>query len=186
MPTQFDKFDQLKPGLSSYADNPPAAAESLAPLLKLAEQTIPKEAWAGGAPLSSCTLLKARFPPQFLGILPATSAACCVPSGSQGRRRNIAPPGLVRGVMCRHYCQHGLVVYQNLPAESSGCIHRLCRRPRAAAGTSIMVGATAGLRLLPDGKADVILQEVRDWLRKHPFKASEMARGACHADGGLG
>lgn len=33
-----------------------------------------------------------------------------------------------------------------------------------------MVGATAGLRLLPDGKADVILQEVRDWLRKHPFK----------------
>lgn len=33
-----------------------------------------------------------------------------------------------------------------------------------------MVGATAGLRLLPDGKADIILQEVRDWLRKHPFK----------------
>lgn len=41
---QFDKFDQLKPGLSSYADNPPAAAESLGPLLELAEKTIPKEA----------------------------------------------------------------------------------------------------------------------------------------------
>lgn len=43
---QFDKFDQLKPGLSSYADNPPAAAESLAPLLELAEKTIPKDAQA--------------------------------------------------------------------------------------------------------------------------------------------
>ncbi|KAL4422474.1 hypothetical protein ABPG75_008671 [Micractinium tetrahymenae] len=83
---QCDEFDQLKPGLSSYADNPPAAAESLAPLLTLAEETIPRDAWAG---------------------------------------------------------------------------------------TSIMVGATAGLRLLPDGKADVILQEVRDWLRKHPFKFAD-------------
>ena len=27
--------------------------------------------------------------------------------------------------------------------------------------THVMVGATAGLRLLPDGKADVILDEVR-------------------------
>ncbi|KAI7844404.1 hypothetical protein COHA_001998 [Chlorella ohadii] len=83
---QFDKFDQLKPGLSSYADNPPAAAESLAPLLELAEKTIPKD---------------------------------------------------------------------------------------AQKQTSIMVGATAGLRLLPDGKADEILAEVRTWLRKHPFKFSD-------------
>ena len=41
------------------------------------------------------------------------------------------------------------------------------RSPWAAAG---QVGATAGLRLLPDGKADEILAEVRKWLRKHPFK----------------
>lgn len=83
---QFDKFDQLKPGLSSYADEPPKAAESLAPLLKLAEETIPREHWVT---------------------------------------------------------------------------------------TNIMVGATAGLRLLPDGKADVILTEVRSLLRTHPFKFSE-------------
>ena len=39
---QFDKFEQLKPGLSSYADNPPGAAASLKPLLDLALQTVPK------------------------------------------------------------------------------------------------------------------------------------------------
>ena len=80
---QFDKFDQLRPGLSSYADEPPKAAESLEPLLALAEATIPQE-------------------------------------------------------------------------------------QRAA--TSIMVGATAGLRLLKGNKADVILEEVRGYLRKRPFK----------------
>lgn len=41
------------------------------------------------------------------------------------------------------------------------------------ASTSIMVGATAGLRLLPDGKADLILDEVRAWLRKRPFQFSD-------------
>lgn len=80
---QFDKFDQLRPGLNSYADEPPKAAESLEPLLALAEATIPQE-------------------------------------------------------------------------------------QRAA--TSIMVGATAGLRLLKGNKADVILEEVRGYLRKRPFK----------------
>lgn len=80
---QYDKFDQLKPGLSAFADDPPAAAASLAPLLDLAEATIP---------------------------------------------------------------------------------------PAQHAATSIQVGATAGLRLLPDGKADDILAEVRAWLRGKPFK----------------
>lgn len=54
-----------------------------------------------------------------------------------------------------------------------------------------MVGATAGLRLLPDGKADIILQEVRDWLRKRPFKVGgwaegvhKGARGPCYTCGG--
>jgi apyrase len=87
---QYDKFDQLKPGLSSFADDPPKAAESLAPLLKLAEETVPKE---------------------------------------------------------------------------------------QQAETAIMVGATAGLRLLPDGKADIILEEVRAWLHKHPFKVRAGVRG---------
>lgn len=80
---QFDKFDQLKPGLSSYADDPSGAANSLKPLLELAVSTVPT-------------------------------------------------------------------------------IHH--------DSTPIMIGATAGLRLLPDGKADIILAEVRTWLRKYPFK----------------
>lgn len=80
---QFDKFDQLQPGLSSYADDPSKAADSLGHLLALAEATIPK---------------------------------------------------------------------------------------KQQAATTISVGATAGLRLLGVEKADLILQEVRTWLRKHPFK----------------
>lgn len=79
---QFDKFDQLKPGLSSYADDPAAAAQSLTPLVELAKKTVP-------------------------------------------------------------LAQHS--------------------------STPIMVGATAGLRLLPDGKADLVLDEVRMWLGKCPF-----------------
>ena len=80
---QFDKFDQLKPGLSSYADKPQDAAKSLKQLVDLAIATVPVS---------------------------------------------------------------------------------------LQASTPIMVGATAGLRLLPDGKADIILDEVRHWLRKYPFK----------------
>lgn len=80
---EFDKFDQLKPGLSSYADDPKAAAKSLGPLLELAVATIP-------------------------------------------------------------------TAYRS--------------------ATPVMVGATAGLRLLPDGKADIILGEVRHWLRGYPFR----------------
>ena len=64
--------------------------------------------------------------------------------------------------------------------------------PKFRLQTSIMVGATAGLRLLPDGKADIILQEVRDWLRKRPFKVGGVgrrgvhkgARGPCYTCGG--
>ncbi|KAG7666955.1 putative Apyrase 1 [Nannochloris sp. 'desiccata'] len=80
---QFDKFDQLKPGLSSFADDPAGAAKSLKPLIDLAVATVPSS------------------------------------------------------------------------LQSS---------------TPMMVGATAGLRLLPDGKADIILDEVRHYMRSFPFK----------------
>lgn len=38
-----DTFEQLKPGLSSYADDPQKAAESLKPLMDTAVKTVQKE-----------------------------------------------------------------------------------------------------------------------------------------------
>ena len=40
---QSDSLQQLKPGLSSYADDPEAAAKSLDPLLEYAQQIVPEE-----------------------------------------------------------------------------------------------------------------------------------------------
>ena len=45
------------------------------------------------------------------------------------------------------------------------------------------LGATAGLRLLPGGKADAILEKVRDFLRASPFQLDEAA-GVTILDGG--
>jgi apyrase len=82
---KFDEFEQLKPGLSAYADEPKEAALSLKPLLEKALKVVPKS------------------------------------------------------------------------VQSS---------------TPIMVGATAGLRLLPDGKADIILDHVRKYMKEYPFKST--------------
>ena len=83
---EFDKFEQLKPGLSSFAGEPSKAPLSLKPLLELAMATVPA---------------------------------------------------------------------------------------KLRASTPVMVGATAGLRLLPDGKADIILDAVRAWLKTYPFVFGE-------------
>lgn len=85
-----DTFEQLKPGLSSYADDPAKAADSLKPLLETAVKTVPKE---------------------------------------------------------------------------------------LQASTPVSVKATAGLRLLPEGKADKILSAVSEYLKKYPFKIPSGAVG---------
>ena len=43
------------------------------------------------------------------------------------------------------------------------------------AQTKVKLGATAGLRLLPGGKADKILAAVREYLRASPFQLDEAA-----------
>lgn len=39
--------------------------------------------------------------------------------------------------------------------------------------TKIKLGATAGLRLLPEGKADIILDQVRKFLKTYPFQLDD-------------
>lgn len=41
------------------------------------------------------------------------------------------------------------------------------------AQTKVKLGATAGLRLLPDGKADAILAAVKSYLAKSPFELDQ-------------
>ena len=50
------------------------------------------------------------------------------------------------------------------------------------AKTKIKLGATAGLRLLPEGKADIILDEVRKFLKTYPFQLDD-ATGVTILDG---
>ena len=46
------------------------------------------------------------------------------------------------------------------------------------------LGATAGLRLLPEGKADIILAAVRTFLGQYPFQLDPKA-GVTILDGAL-
>ena len=52
------------------------------------------------------------------------------------------------------------------------------------ATTPIMLGATAGLRLLPEGKADTILDAVRKWLGQFAFNLDKKS-GVTILDGEL-
>ena len=54
---ESDTFEQLKPGLSSYADNPTAASASLEPLMKVALSTVPASLQVGAYVDALATLL---------------------------------------------------------------------------------------------------------------------------------
>ncbi len=53
----------------------------------------------------------------------------------------------------------------------------------AQASTKIKLGATAGLRLLPEGKADIILGHVKKFLKTYPFQLDD-SLGVTILDGG--
>lgn len=55
-----DTFEQLKPGLSAYQDEPEKAAESLQPLMQKALDTVPTELQVNNSP----------FPPSLFSISP--------------------------------------------------------------------------------------------------------------------
>ena len=47
------------------------------------------------------------------------------------------------------------------------------------ATTTVEVRATAGLRMLPGGQADALLQAVRDLLSEYPFKVRRCRLTSC-------
>ena len=149
---QSDTFEQLKPGLSSYADAPEEAAKSLTPLLDSAMKTVPAElqVWHG----SSLSNLLAYTSPCHPG-------SCC---SSSPETQSFHGKSLLR-------LFQGQAQY--LPATHV-CVQ---------AKTKIKLGATAGLRLLPEGKADIILGEVRKYLKTYPFQLDN-ATGVTILDGG--
>lgn len=128
---ESDTFEQLKPGLSSYADNPPAASASLEPLMKVALQTVPQklQVVVGGR-----VVRKHVQRCSYRG-------GCCILFG-------------------RCTCD-GICISIHITTLDT---------PNPQASTPVMLGATAGLRLLPEGKADIILQDVRQYLESSPFK----------------
>ena len=143
-----DTFEQLKPGLSSYQDDPQKAAESLEPLMRIALDTVPKHLQVS----SSSSARRPRAPcnqglSHNLNLLREEPNFCRMPLLLRNPQTRAADPELVRPDRTGHEI--------SLFMQSE---------------TKIKLGATAGLRLLPEGKADLILDAVKAYFAQSPFK----------------
>ena len=136
---ESDTFEQLKPGLSQWADQPDKAAESLQPLLDTALKTVPKE----------------------LQVCPVTCIACGCADVSC-----VSPLSWVWfNPMCSSVAQ---------VAKASQGVNLCSITVVLQASTPLKVGATAGLRLLPGDKSVKILDAVTQYLKKQPFKLTDV------------
>ena len=153
-----DTFEQLKPGLSSFPDDPVAAAMSLKPLIDIALKTVPSELQVCPQPMLTCHRCR----------------GCGV-----GCPENCGHGTSVVGQHTRatlgHIRARGLMANSQYPRT---CQLFFCLQ----ASTPASLKATAGLRLLPGNKADEILREVTAHLKELPFA---LAEGAVSILGGV-
>ena len=142
-----DTFEQLKPGLSSYQDDPQKAAESLEPLMRIALDTVPK-----------------HLQVSISNSVESPRAPCNQGLSHSPRAQSEEPNPCRAPALCSP--QIGAANHELVQLDRTG--HEISLFMQSE--TKIKLGATAGLRLLPEGKADLILDAVKAYFAQSPFK----------------